>query len=108
MVRPVLIGLYSSAMRSGKSTVAIMLTERLFGMTQSFAAPFYDFIIQIAAPFIGSEMETRAWLSDERKDTCSDPRPGRDAALDASEHRDHWGRECVHRNSGRCWLRRRR
>jgi hypothetical protein len=63
-----LIGLYSSSMRSGKSTVGLMLTERLFGLRMAFAEPFYDFIISIAAPFIGSEAEARAWLADERKD----------------------------------------
>jgi len=73
-MKPVLIALYSSDMRSGKSTVASMLTERLFGLTVSFAAPFRDFVISAAAQFVpGGEQEVRAWLSDERKDTAIIP-----------------------------------
>jgi hypothetical protein len=73
-LKPVLIGLYSSDMRSGKSTVASMLTERFFGLTQSFAAPLYDTVISIAGEFLdGGEPEVRRWLSDERKDKASIP-----------------------------------
>lgn len=51
-----------------------MFTEALFGLTLSFASPFYDFVIQAAAPFLpGGEQEVRAWLSDDRKDTAIIP-----------------------------------
>jgi hypothetical protein len=96
-MKPVLIALYSSDMRSGKSTVASMLTERLFGMTQSFAAPFYDFIIQIAAPFLpGGEQEVRAWLSDERKDKALIPGLGVTLRSMLQTIGTNWGRQCVH------------
>lgn len=73
-MKPVLIGLYSSDMRSGKSTVGHMLTERFFGVTVSFAAPFYDFVIGAAAHFVpGGESEVRAWLADDRKDNAIIP-----------------------------------
>jgi hypothetical protein len=105
-MKPALIALYSSDMRSGKSTVASMLTERFFGMTQSFAAPFYDFVISVAAPFVeGGEAEVRQWLQDERKDR--EPIPG----LQRLRTGDHdkpvtlrwmlqsigtqWGRDCI-------------
>jgi hypothetical protein len=105
-MKPVLIALYSSDMRSGKSTVANMLTEYFFGMTQSFAAPFYDFVISVAAPFVdGDEAEVRQWLHDERKDR--EPIPG----LQRLRTGDHdkpvtlrwmlqsigtqWGRDCI-------------
>jgi hypothetical protein len=74
MVKPVLIGLYSSDMRSGKSTVGHMLTERFFGVTQSFAAPLYDTVISIAGEFLeGGEAEVRRWLTDDRKDKATIP-----------------------------------
>jgi hypothetical protein len=83
-------------MRSGKSTVATMLTERLFGLTQSFAAPFYDFIIQIAAPFMqDGEQEVRAWLSDERKDKALVPGLGVTLRSMLQTIGTNWGRDCV-------------
>jgi hypothetical protein len=96
-VKPILIGLYSNSMRSGKSTVAVMLTEKLFGMTQSFAAPFYDFIIQIAAPFMqGGEQEVREWLRDERKDKALIPGLGVTLRSMLQTIGTNWGRDCVH------------
>jgi hypothetical protein len=96
-MKPVLIALYSSDMRSGKSTVASMLTERLFGMTQSFAAPFYDFVIQVAAPFLeGGEAEVRQWLSDERKDKATIPYLGVTLRWMLQSIGTQWGRDCIH------------
>lgn len=96
-MKPVLIALYSSDMRSGKSTVASMLTERFFGLTQSFAAPFYDFIIQIAAPFLpGGEAEVRQWLSDERKDKAVIPHLGVTLRWMLQSIGTQWGRDCIH------------
>jgi hypothetical protein len=84
-------------MRSGKSTVSSMLTEQLFGMTVSFAAPFYDFIVQIASPFVpGGEQEVRAWLSDERKDCATIPELGVTLRYLLQSIGTHWGRRHVH------------
>ncbi len=68
-----LIAIYSSSMQSGKSTVASMLVKRLRAQRMAFAEPFYDFIINIATPFIGTVDETKAWLADERKDKGAIP-----------------------------------
>jgi hypothetical protein len=84
-------------MRSGKSTVSSMLTEQLFGMTISFAAPFYDFIVQIAAPFLpGGAHEARAWLLDERKDCKVIPELGVTLRFLLQSIGTHWGRRHVH------------
>lgn len=83
-------------MRSGKSTVANMLTERLFGITQSFAEPMYDSVIRVAAPFIGSEAETRLWLSDERKDHAAVPELNVTLRYMLQTLGTKWGRACVH------------
>jgi hypothetical protein len=96
LMKPVLIGLYSSDMRSGKSTVASMLTERFFGLTQSFAGPFYGFITEIAAPFLpGGEAEVRQWLSDERKDKALIPGLGVTLRSMLQTIGTNWGRDCV-------------
>ncbi|MCL2714610.1 MAG: hypothetical protein FWD68_08545 [Alphaproteobacteria bacterium] len=71
-----MIGLYSSSMRSGKSTVAGLLTSHLFAKTMSFADPFRDAVIGIATPFIGSYQETLTWLGNERKDNAIIPELG--------------------------------
>jgi hypothetical protein len=68
-----LIALYSSSMQSGKSTAAMVLQKYLFARGMAFAEPFYDFAIDVAAPFIGSVEETKAWLKDERKDKGAIP-----------------------------------
>jgi hypothetical protein len=90
-----LIGIYSPAMQSGKSTVSNMLTEQMFGRTMAFAGPFYDFVVQVAAPFIGSEAETWAWMKDKRKD--NEPIPGLGVTLRSMLQTigTKWGRECV-------------
>lgn len=95
-MKPILIGLYSSSMQSGKSTVASMLTEALFGCTQSFAGPFYDFVVEVAAPFIGSEAETWAWMRDERKDSAIIPHLGVTLRSMLQTIGTNWGRQCVH------------
>lgn len=68
-----LIAIYSSSMQSGKSTVASMLVKRLRAYRMAFAEPFYDFVINVATPFIGTVDETKAWLADERKDKGAIP-----------------------------------
>jgi hypothetical protein len=96
-VKPVLIGLYSSDMRSGKSTVASMLTERFFGLTQSFAEPLYQCVIAVAAPFFPEgEAELRRWLADERKDNA--PIPGLNVTLRYMLQTlgTKWGRDLIH------------
>jgi hypothetical protein len=98
-VKPVLIGLYSSDMRSGKSTVASMLTERFFGMTASFANPMYDTIIPIAAAFMEEgEAEVRRWLSDERKDKQPVPILGVTLRYMLQTLGTKWGRDIIHSN----------
>lgn len=96
-MKPVLIGLYSSDMRSGKSTVASMLTERFFGLTQSFAGPFYGFVIEVVAPFFPrGEDEVREWLRDERKDKALVPGLGVTLRSMLQTIGTNWGRKCVH------------
>lgn len=95
-MKPVLIGLYSSSMQSGKSTVALEFTEALFGVKMAFAEPFYNAVIDVAAPFIGSRDETLAWLQDSRKD--KQPVPMLDVTLRwmLQTIGTQWGRELIH------------
>lgn len=97
-MKPVLIGLYSSSMQSGKSTVAHMLIEQLFGLKLAFAAPLYDTVISVAAPFIGSEQETKAWITDKRKDHALIPGLGVTLRSMLQTLGTKWGRECVHQD----------
>lgn len=85
-------------MQSGKSTVSLMLTEHLFGIKLAFAEPFYDFVVSVAAPFIGSEQEARAWLRDERKDKALIPELGVTLRSMLQTIGTNWGRQCVHTN----------
>lgn len=98
-MKPVLVALYSSDMRSGKSTVASMLTERLFGTTQSFASPMYNLVIDMASPFIGSEDETRRWLADDRKDNRVIPVLGVTLRYMLQTLGTKWGRDLIHENA---------
>lgn len=97
-MKPVLIALYSSSMRSGKSTVAHMLTERLHGVTHSFATPLYHLVISIAAPFLGGESVVRQWLADERKDHGLIPGLGTTLRHMLQTLGTTWGRDCIHRD----------
>src|ERR1700694_4100087 len=97
-MKPLLIGLYSSSMQSGKSTVAYALTEKLFGQKMAFAEPFYGFVVEVASPFIGSVEETWAWLRDERKDKALIPGLGFTLRSMLQTIGTTWGRECVHAN----------
>lgn len=97
-MKPVLVALYSSSMRSGKSTVASMLTERLIGVTHSFAEPLYRLVISIATPFLGSEEHVRLWLSDDRKDHGVIPELGVTLRHMLQTLGTTWGRDCVHRD----------
>jgi hypothetical protein len=98
-LKPVLIALYSSDMRSGKSTVASMLTERYFGLTQSFAEPLYRVVFDIASPFLprGAD-DVREWLSDERKDHALIPGLGVTLRHMLQTLGTTWGRDCIHRD----------
>lgn len=94
-----LIALYSSDMRSGKSTVASMLTERYFGVTQSFASPMYDTVISIAGLFLeGGEPEVRQWLSDDRKDEALIPGLGVTLRRMLQTLGTTWGRDCINKD----------
>lgn len=95
-MKPRLIGLYSSSMQSGKSTVAGVITDSLFGMTLSFAEPLYRMVIDIASPFIGSENEVRAWLSDSRKDHALVPELGVTLRWMLQSLGTAWGRDEIH------------
>jgi hypothetical protein len=75
-----------------------MLTERLFGLTMSFAEPLYRAVIDIAAPFLGSEQEVRAWLSDERKDQARIPGLGVSFRHMLQTLGTSWGRELIHQD----------
>ena len=98
-MRPVLIGLYSSDMRSGKSTVASMLTERLFGLTQSFAEPLYRIVFDTASPFfVGGATEIRQWLQDDRKDKALIPGLGVTLRHMLQTAGTTWGRDCIHKD----------
>lgn len=94
--KPVLIALYSSDMRSGKSTVASMLTKRLFGVTHSFADPLYQCVISIAAPFFPEgEAELRRWLADDRKDNQVIPGLGVTLRFMLQTLGTKWGRDLI-------------
>jgi hypothetical protein len=97
-MKPILIGLYSSSMQSGKSTVALELTKALFGRKMAFAGPFYNFVVEVAAPFIGSVEETWAWMRDERKDRAIIPGLGVTLRSMLQTIGTNWGRECVNHN----------
>lgn len=96
-----LIAIYSSSMQSGKSTVASMLVKRLLAYRMAFAEPFYDFIINVAAPFIGTVDETKAWLADSRKDKGAIPGLSQVAGspvtlrLMLQTIGTQWGRTCI-------------
>ena len=98
-----LIGLYSPAPRSGKSTTARFIGDKVgCFLVMGFADPLKELVAEFAGHFLpGGRMEAEAMMCDDRKDTYIIP--GIDKTL-----RDllrtlgtSWGREMVHRH---CWV----
>jgi hypothetical protein len=98
LMKPVLIGLYSSDMRSGKSTGSLHAHGALLrahtvlcrSRCTTGSSP------EIAAPFLpGGEAEVRQWLSDERKDKALIPGLGVTLRSMLQTIGTNWGRDCI-------------
>ena len=94
-----IIGLYSSAPRSGKTTFANTLCAIIpkHTYTISFADILRELVVSVTAPFLdGGEDEAWEWLDDERKDNGIIPDLGVTFRHMLQTLGTEWGRRLIH------------